>query len=93
MNRSYKIRCITIVDNDLNLIQSMNEYLRNNNVCTALAGTHAEALTRYNNAEVILVNMDLVRDNGFDLVRDLRDRGDVPIIVVGSRRGAIANFW
>ncbi|MGY3116231.1 DNA-binding response OmpR family regulator [Bradyrhizobium sp. S3.14.4] len=86
MNRSYKIRCITIVDNGLNLIQSMNEYLRNNNVCTALADTHAEELTRYNNAEVILINMNLVRDNGFELVRDLRDRGDVPIIVVGSRR-------
>ncbi|WP_165435661.1 winged helix-turn-helix domain-containing protein [Bradyrhizobium sp. Leo121] len=86
MNHAYKIGCITIVDNDLNLIQTMDEYLRNNNLCTALVRTREEALTRYNNDEVIIVNMDLVRHNGFELLRTLRDRGDVPIIVVGSRR-------
>ncbi|UPJ84964.1 response regulator transcription factor (plasmid) [Bradyrhizobium sp. 183] len=86
MNRSYKIGCVTIVDNDLDLIQSMDEHLRSNNLCTALAGTLAEALTRYNNVEVTIVNMNLVRHNGFELLRDLRDRADVPIIVVGSRR-------
>lgn len=86
MNRSYRIGCVTIVDNDLDLIQTMDEYFRSNNLCTALAGTLAEALTRYNNAEIIIVNMHLVRHNGFELLRDLRDQGDVPIIVVGSRR-------
>ncbi|UGA49010.1 winged helix-turn-helix domain-containing protein (plasmid) [Bradyrhizobium quebecense] len=86
MQRSYKIGCIIIVDNDLTLINTMEEYLRSNNLRMALAVTHVEALTLYNNAEVIILNVDLARHNGFQLLRDLRDRRDVPIIVVRSRR-------
>ncbi|WP_371930190.1 winged helix-turn-helix domain-containing protein [Bradyrhizobium sp. CCGUVB1N3] len=86
MHRSYEIGCITIVDNDLNLSRTMDEYLRSNNLCTVRAVTHAEALTLYNNAEALIVNMDLVRHNGFELLRDLRVRRDVPIIVIRSRR-------
>ncbi|THK33483.1 response regulator [Ensifer sp. MPMI2T] len=88
MNEAYKIRSVLIVDDDPAVIQTMEEHLRRSNFSTTVADTHTKALAIYEKVtpDAIIVDVDFNQDNGPEFLRDLRSRGDVPIIVIGNRR-------
>lgn len=51
------------------------------------AGTSEELYERLNSEDIDLITMDVLldRENGLDLVRDIRRRSDIPIILVSGR--------
>ncbi|WP_085033685.1 response regulator [Ensifer aridi] len=88
MNEACSIRSVLIVDADPALVQAMEEHLRRSNFSTTVADTHTKALAVYEKVtpDTIIVDLDSNQDNGREFLRDLRSRGDVPIIVIGNGR-------
>lgn len=89
MSKAGKIRSVLIVDDDPALIQTMEEHLRARNLSTTVADKHTEVLAIYEKLkpDAIVVNLDFCQDNGPQILRNLRNRGNVPIILIGNRRG------
>jgi two-component system, OmpR family, response regulator len=75
---------ILLVDDDMDLRDLVTTYLRREGFATDEAATGAAALKRFADADIDLVLLDvrLPDADGFDLLRNLRDRGRTPVIML-----------
>jgi len=82
--------CILIVDNDEDLAAALVTRLESLGHRCELAGSGRQAMSIYQSTPVNLVVTDLNMPggDGVTLARSLRERGDVPIIVLTGFRGA-----
>jgi DNA-binding response OmpR family regulator len=78
---------ILVVDDDLRIRELLRDSLKAEGFSVLEAGTSEELYDRLNSEEIDLITMDVLldRENGLDLVRDIRRRSDIPIILVSGR--------
>ncbi|ASJ72558.1 response regulator transcription factor [Granulosicoccus antarcticus] len=78
---------ILVVDDDLRIRELLRTSLNAEGFAVLEAGTSEELYERLNSEDIDLITMDVLldRENGLDLVRDIRRRSDIPIILVSGR--------
>jgi len=78
---------VLLVDDDAELCAMTSEYLARHGLAIVRAGNGTAGLSRMLQASVDLVILDVVLPdmNGFDVLRQLRRRSDVPVIMVSGR--------
>jgi len=78
---------VLIVDDEQALSESTCEYFNMFDVKTAWVQTPAECLDffRYNHANLILLDINLGDESGFELCKQLRQTIDVPILFISAR--------
>jgi DNA-binding response OmpR family regulator len=83
---------VVVVDDDLTLRHMITNYFEEHDFPAASASGRQELARHLAVAEPSLVILDLKlgRDDGFDLLREIRSRSDVPVIIMtGHRRDEI----
>lgn len=78
---------ILVVDDDLRIRELLRTSLEAEGFAVVEAATSEELYERLNVGDVDLITMDVLldRENGLDLVRDIRRHSDIPIILVSGR--------
>lgn len=76
--------CILVVEDDPALQRMISDYLGDNNIRTLLAVGRQDMVDQLDHTEVNLVILDLRlgREDGLDLLREIRSYSDVPVIIV-----------
>lgn len=77
---------ILLVEDDDHVVAALTPALKRANPHVRRARTAAEALARYAEADLVLLDMGLPDQDGFALCRQIRSKSDVPIIAVTARR-------
>lgn len=79
---------IIVVDDDDTLRHMVVRYLEENNVSTRAASNRAELYRLLAGAEpsLIILDLRLGKDDGLDLLRDIRSHSDVPVIITTGHR-------
>jgi two-component system OmpR family response regulator len=83
---------IIIVDDDPVMLRMVCDYLKEHNMRAVFASGRQEMIHHFAAGEPDLVILDLRlgQEDGFDLLRDIRSRSDIPIIITtGGRRDEI----
>jgi len=83
---------IIIVDDDPVMLRMVGDYLKEHNIRAVSASGRQEMIHHFAAGEPDLVILDLRlgQEDGFDLLRDIRSRSDIPIIITtGDRRDEI----
>jgi two-component system, OmpR family, response regulator RegX3 len=75
---------VLVVEDEASIAEPLAEGLRREGFIVSVAGTGAEALAA-GAADVVLLDLRLPDIDGLDVCRKLRERSDVPIIVVTAR--------
>jgi DNA-binding response OmpR family regulator len=77
---------ILVVDDDLAFLEKAREILnRDRQVFLASDAKHAFRLAEDLGFSVVLVDLDLRGENGFELIREMRDRfPDLPVIAISG---------
>jgi two-component system response regulator CpxR len=80
---------VLIVDDDIELCGMMGEYLSAQGFSVDCADDGASGLARAyaRTYDIIILDVMLPRLNGFDVLRQLRRRSDVPVILLTARAG------
>lgn len=78
---------ILVVDDDFRIRDLLRTSLEAEGFAVLEAATSEELYERLNTGEVDLITMDVLldRENGLDLVRDIRRESNIPIILVSGR--------
>jgi len=78
---------ILVVDDDFRIRDLLRTSLEAEGFSVVEAATSEELYERLNSEEVDLITMDVLldRENGLDLVRDIRRYSEIPIILVSGR--------
>nr|MBQ8252893.1 response regulator transcription factor [Lachnospiraceae bacterium] len=80
---------ILVVEDDRKLAQSLREYFSANDyiVCCAADGNEAVDLFFSNNHEIDLILLDIMlpKGNGYEVLKEIRQFSDVPIIMTTSK--------
>jgi two-component system OmpR family response regulator len=76
--------CVLLVEDDADLRRMVVDYFVQNNVQVLVARGREEMAAHLGNSEVNLVILDLRlgRENGLDLLREIRSSSDMPVIIV-----------
>jgi DNA-binding response OmpR family regulator len=84
-------RHIVIVDDSPELGESLQLYLARQgfDVSIALTGAEARALIERRDADLILLDINLPDESGFDIARDIRQGSNVPIIMLTGRKDEV----
>jgi two-component system, OmpR family, response regulator len=79
---------IVVVDDDPTLRQMLTKYLEEHDVPVKSASNRIEMNRAFDGADPSLVILDLRlgQEDGFDLLREIRSRSDVPVIVMTGHR-------
>ncbi|ABB06150.1 response regulator [Burkholderia lata] len=82
---------ILVIDDDPNIRTLLGDYLRAMNYRVTLAENGLQLRQALGTSTVDLVVLDLMLDgeDGLDLTRDLRQRHDVPIVILSARGGLL----
>ena len=83
---------VLVVDDDRTLQHMLAEYLGKHNMQVVSASQAAEVTRQFTAGEpaVVILDLNLGREDGLDLLREIRARSDVPMIIVtGDRRDEI----
>jgi two-component system, OmpR family, response regulator len=83
---------ICIVEDDPVMLRMVGDYLEQHNMRAACASGRHEMLAHFAVLEPDLVILDLRlgQDEGFDVLREIRSRSDIPVIIItGDRRDEI----
>src|SRR5262245_42879597 len=84
--------CVLVVEDDPALQRMILNYFGENNIRTLLACDRQDMVGQLGDTEVNLVILDLRlgREDGLDLLREIRSRSDAPVIIItGHRRDDI----
>jgi two-component system, OmpR family, response regulator len=84
--------CVLVVEDDPALLRMVVNYFAENNIRSVTASGRQDMLRQLSVTEVSLVLLDLRlgREDGLDLLREIRSSSDVPVIIVtGHRRDEI----
>jgi two-component system OmpR family response regulator len=83
---------ILIVDDDAEFREVLTNYLEYKNLQVRSSSNSAEMLRQFSAhiPDLVLLDLRLGREDGLDLLRDIRSRSEVPIIIMtGNRRDEI----
>jgi DNA-binding response OmpR family regulator len=80
--------CVLVVEDDPALQRMILNYFQENNIRTLEASDRKEMIRQLGSTEVNLVILDLLlgKEDGLDLLRDLRSSSDVPVIIITGHR-------
>src|SRR5262249_24640969 len=84
--------CVLVVEDDPALQRMILNYFGENNIRTLVACGRQDRVADLGSAEIDLVILDLRlgQEDGFDLLREIRSSSDVPVIIItGHRRDDI----
>lgn len=78
---------ILIVEDDKYIVSFITIYLKDEGYKTIIAGTGKEAVSLFyaNNPDIILLDLGLPDMDGMEVIRQVRERGNTPIIVISAR--------
>lgn len=76
-----------IVDDEITLLEVTSEYLNLFGVKTIIAQSAEECfeVIRHNNINLILLDINLESESGFDICKKIRDISNIPIIFISAR--------
>jgi DNA-binding response OmpR family regulator len=83
---------ISIVEDDAVMLRMVADYLEQHNMQVAPASGRQEMMQHFaiREPDLVILDLRLGQEEGFDLLREIRSRSDVPIIIVtGDRRDEI----
>lgn len=83
---------VLVVDDDLVMSRMVADFLKGHHLAPAVASGRAEMTTEFAREEpdVVILDLRLGTEDGLDLLRDIRGRGDVPVIIMtGDRRDEV----
>jgi DNA-binding response OmpR family regulator len=78
---------VLVVDDDAALCAEVSQYLQAHGMSAECAVTMASARTRLDagGVDLVLLDLRLGHDDGFDLLRELRKAGEIPCIVITGK--------
>ncbi len=81
------MKTILVVDDERNIVELVRLYLEKEGFNVVTASDGEQALTQYERCDPDLVVLDLMlpKMDGFEVCRELRRRGDVPILMLTAR--------
>ena len=81
------MKTILVVDDERNIVELVRLYLEKEGFAVVAAGDGEQALVQYERTGPDLVVLDLMlpKMDGFEVCRELRRRGDVPILMLTAR--------
>ena len=81
------MKTILVVDDERNIVELVRLYLEKEGFNVVAAADGEQALVQYERADPDLVVLDLMlpKLDGFEVCRELRRRGDVPILMLTAR--------
>jgi len=81
------MKSILVVDDERNIVELLRLYLEKEGFAVVSASDGEQALVQYERSEPDLVVLDLMlpKLDGFEVCRELRRRGDVPILMLTAR--------
>ncbi|MEJ0095084.1 MAG: response regulator [Methylocella sp.] len=87
-NAAAQLTRILIVDDDRSMQQMMVNYLDGENLhaFSAFGARDAIGLLTKNEPGLVILDLRLGRDDGLDVLREIRSRSDVPVIIVTGDR-------
>jgi len=90
-NKNPTMDHILVVDDDPNIRQLLQDYLRSMGYGATAVGSGVQMKQIINTSQVDLVVLDLMLEgeDGLDITRDLRRERDVPIIILSARGGLL----
>ncbi|WP_174615490.1 response regulator transcription factor [Virgibacillus ihumii] len=79
---------ILIIEDEMHIAELERDYLEVNGYSSDIANTGEEGwkLAKENNYDLIILDLMLPGVDGFDICRQLRDRFDIPILMVTARK-------
>ena len=79
---------ILIVDDDVGMRQMLANYLVEQNMAVACAASREAMAQEFTSRtpDLVILDLQLDRDDGLDLLRDIRQRSDVPVIITTGHR-------
>ena len=88
MNPDMKAGYVLVVGDDLAMQRTITSYFEENNI-PAKSASGRQELSRYLSTtypSMIILDMPAGRDNGLDLLQEIRSTSDVPVIIVTEHR-------
>ncbi|MGA3056805.1 MAG: response regulator transcription factor [Candidatus Limnocylindrales bacterium] len=81
------MKTILVVDDERNIVELVRLYLEKDGYAVATAADGEQALIQFERSDPDLVVLDLMlpRMDGFEVCREIRRRGDVPILMLTAR--------
>jgi two-component system alkaline phosphatase synthesis response regulator PhoP len=81
------MKSILVVDDERNIVELVRLYLEKEGYAVVSASDGEQALVQYERSQPDLVVLDLMlpKLDGFEVCRELRRRGDVPILMLTAR--------
>jgi two-component system, OmpR family, alkaline phosphatase synthesis response regulator PhoP len=81
------MKTILVVDDERNIVELVRLYLEKEGFAVVAAADGEQALVQYERTDPALVVLDLMlpKLDGFEVCRELRRRGDVPILMLTAR--------
>jgi len=75
---------ILIVEDDAGMRQMLSNYLIDQNMAVACATSRRDMPAQFETRppDLVVLDLRLDRDDGLDLLRDIRQRSDVPVIII-----------
>jgi DNA-binding response OmpR family regulator len=81
------MKTILVVDDERNIVELVRLYLEKDGFNVVAANDGEQALVQYerNDPDLVVLDVMLPRMDGFEVCRELRRRGDVPILMLTAR--------
>jgi DNA-binding response OmpR family regulator len=79
---------ILVVDDDAGMREMLANYLSEQNMAVASVATRQDMAQHFTSRtpDLVILDLRLDRDDGLDLLRDIRQRSDVPVIITTGHR-------
>ena len=83
----HEMKTILVVDDERNIVELLRLYLEKEGwaVITAADGEEGLALHARHDPDLVILDLMLPKVDGFEVCRELRRRGDVPIVMLTAR--------
>ena len=84
--------CVLLVEDDQALQRLILDYFAQNDIRTLIAAGRDDMVKQFeaNNVDLVVLDLRLGHEDGFDLLREMRSTSDVPVIITtGHRRDEI----